>query len=212
MEKKDIESRMDRIIEWVKACDTKASIMLTLVGLLISFIFTSDFVMRGVSSIIHSFFEYNPASKSISDLSVSGLLTLIALIFSVYFLLGSIYRLILVLYSKPKESLSNASRPSLIFRFFNTVFRYDWTDLCDADTFKDSLIHFNHISEQSYLEFKESLRSIDYQETEDYLSQVYINARRCSEKYSDYNSAIIWMLRALPCLIVFFLSLLLYVS
>ena len=210
MENKDLESRMDRIIDWVKTCDTKASIMLTLVGLLVSFLFTSDFVMKGVTSIIRSFLDYNPDSKSICDLSITGLLTLVALLFSVYFLLGSIYRLIMVLYSKPKETLCNTKRPSFVFGLFNFIFCYKWKDLNDVDTVKDSLIHFNHISDLNYQDFKKGIISTEYEEQEDLLSQIYINAKRCSEKFLDYNSAIIWMLRSLPCLILFYMCLILY--
>lgn len=210
MEKNDLESRMDRIIEWVKTCDTKASIMLTLVGLLVSFVFTSDFVMKGVTSIVRSFFDYHPDSKSIYDINLTGLLSLVALLFSVYFLLGSIYRLIMVLYSKPKETLCNTKSPSFVFILFNILFCYKWNDLNDVDTVKDSLIHFNHISDLNYQDFRKEINSADYKEQEDLLSQIYINAKRCSEKFSDYNSAIIWMLRSLPCLIVFFLCLILY--
>lgn len=210
MDKNDLESRMDRIIDWVKTCDTKASIMLTLVGLLVSFVFTSDFVMKGVTSIIRSFFDYHPDSKSICDINLTGLLSLVALLFSVYFLLGSIYRLIMVLYSKPKETLCNTKRPSFVFRLFNILFCYKWNDLNDVDTVKDSLIHFNHISDLNYQVFRKEINSAGYEEQEDLLSQIYINAKRCSEKFSDYNSAIIWMLRSLPCLIIFFLCLILY--
>ena len=210
MEKKDLESRMDRIIEWVKTCDTKASIMLTLVGLLVSFVFTSDFVMKGITSIIRSLLDYHPDSKSILDLSITGLFTIVTLLLSVYFLLGSIYRLIMVLYSKPKETLCNTNKLFFIFGLFNLVFRYKWKDLNDVDTVKDSFIHFNHISNLSYQEFLDGMNSETYKENEDLMSQIYINAKRCSEKFSDYNSAIIWMLRSLPCLIIFFLCLILY--
>lgn len=210
MDKNDLESRMDRIIDWVKTCDTKASIMLTLVGLLVSFVFTSDFVMKGVTSIIRSFSDYHPDSKSICDISITGLLTLVALLFSIYFLLGSIYRLIMVLYSKPKETLCNTNKPFFILGLFNIVFCYKWRDLNDVDTVKDSFIHFNHISNISYQEFFDGMNSETYKDNEDLISQIYINAKRCSEKFSDYNSAIIWMLRSMPCLIIFFLCLILY--
>lgn len=210
MENKELESRMDRIIDWVTTCDTKASIMLTLVGLLVSFVFTSDFVMKGVTSIIRSFLDYHPDSRSIFDLNITGLLTLLALLFSVYYLLGSIYRLIMVLYSKPKETLSNTKKLSFVFRLFNIVFCYKWRDLYDVDTVKDSFIHFNHISDLSYQEFVNGINSETDKIQEDLLSQIYINAKRCSEKFSDYNSAIIWMLRSLPCLIFFFFCLILY--
>lgn len=208
MDNRDLESRMDRIIEWVKACDTKASIMLALVSLMLSFVFTSDFVLEGLKDIFSSVSNYDSDNKS----SLSGLLTILFLLASVYSLMGSIYRFIMVVYSKPKESLEEPKKMSLVFRLFNGLFRYQWRNLNDSNTKKNSLIHLNHIASLSYEQFKKDINSNEYDETDDYLSQIYINSQRCSEKFDDYNSGIRWMLRALPCLIVFFVSLLIYAA
>lgn len=49
MENEELKSRMDRIIEWVKTCDTKASIMLSVLSLSVGIIFTSDFVLGSLT-------------------------------------------------------------------------------------------------------------------------------------------------------------------
>lgn len=210
MDNRDLESRMDRIIEWVKACDTKASIMLTLVSLMLSFVFTSDFVLEGLKEIFSSISKYNPDNRSLLNISFSGLLTILSLLASVYFLMGSIYRFIMVVYSKPKESLEEPKKMSLVFRLFNGLFRYQWRNLNDSNTKKNSLINLNHIAFLNYVQFKKDINSSDYDETDDYLSQIFINARRCSEKFYDYNSGIRWMLRAIPFLSLFIFFLIIY--
>lgn len=210
MDNRDFESRMDRIIEWVKACDTKASIMLALVSLMLSFVFTSDFVLGELKDIFSSISKYNPENKSLLDISISGLFTIVFLLFGLYFLMGSIYRFVMVVYSKPKESLEDPKKMPLVFRLFNCVFRYEWKNLNDPNTKKDSLIHLNHIASLSFDQFKKDINSIDYDETDDFLSQVYINAKRCSEKFDDYNSGICWMLWAIPFLSLFILFLIIY--
>lgn len=48
------------------------------------------------------------------------------------------------------------------------------------------------------------------EEIDDYLSQIYINAKRCKEKFEDYNSAILWMLKSVPFLVLSFFLLLIY--
>ena len=205
--------RMDRIIEWVKTCDTKASIMLTLVCLMVSFVITSDFVLEGISSIFRSVADYHPDTRSLKDISISGTLCLLCLFLSLYLLLGSIYRFVMVVYSKPQESLDGVHKQSLIIILFNFVFRYRWRNLNDTSTKKDSLIHLNHIANLTYAEFKAKMTNEDYYEKEeidDYLSQIYINAKRCKEKFEDYNSAILWMLRSVPFLILFFFLLLIF--
>lgn len=205
--------RMDRIIEWVKTCDTKASIMLTLVCLMVSFVITSDFVLSGIHSIFKSVADYHPDTWSLKDISVSGALCLLSLFLSLYLLMGSIYRFVMVVYSKPHESLEETHKQSLIFKLFNFVFRYQRKNLNDPLTKKDSFIHLNHIANISYSEFKEKMTNEDYYEKEeidDYLSQIYINAKRCKEKFEDYNSAILWMLRSVPFLVLFFFLLLIY--
>ena len=205
--------RMDRIIEWVKTCDTKASIMLTLVCLMVSFVITSDFVLRGIRSIFKSVADYHPDTWSLKDISVSGTLCLLCLFLSLYLLMGSIYRFVMVVYSKPQESLDGVHKQSLIIKLFNFVFRYKWKNLNDSLAKKDSFIHLYHIAKLSYAEFKEKMTNGDYYEKEeidDYLSQIYINAKRCKEKFEDYNSAILWMLKSVPFLVLSFFLLLIY--
>lgn len=209
-----MESRLDRIIDWVKACDTKASIMLALIGVFISMIFTSDFVLTKIQSIVNSIKEYDFHNVSVHDVSVIGFFVLLFLIVSLYFLMGSVYRFILVVYSKHQETLSNDSgKMPRIFRVFDCIFRHSTVCNNDPNTKKDSLISLNHIASIAYDDFKTAIASSDYSKTlekEDYLSQIYINAKRCKEKFEDYNSAIRWMLYSCPFLFLFYVCLLFY--
>ena len=203
-----MKSRMDRIIDWVKACDTKASIMIALVGVLVSLISTSDFVLNRVHVIVNSVKEYNFHEKSIHDVKVFGVLTILFLLVSLYYLIGSMYRFVLVVYSKHQETLSDTSNKTWVFTVLDFIFHHKQNELNGSHLKTDSLISLNHIAKMEYDEFKAAVHS-SFDE-EDYLSQIYINARRCREKFEDYNSAIRWMLYAMPFMILFFLSLLLY--
>jgi len=206
----ELKSRMDRIIEWVKTCDTKASIMLTLVCLILSFIFTSDFFIVGFSKVIQSLIYYfnSYGNCNIKDVSFSGTFSIVFFIGYLYFTFGSIYRLVMVLNSKISESQTEEGLNKRICIFFNLLFKYRPSTKSTSDAYMNSLIHFNNISKKNdFNSFKSSMESTDYNEREDLLSQIYINANRCKEKFDDYNAAIRWLLYSLPFLLVLLISL-----
>ena len=203
---------MNRIIDWVKACDTKASIMLALIGVLISLVFSSDFVLNTIHEIFSSVKEYSFQELTIRDINFWGFFTIVFWLFSLYFLLGSIYRFILVVYSKHQETQTDKKTNTWIFGILGFIFnrRKKPTDL---KTKNDSLISLNHIADLSISELKNAVSSTQYtssDEEDDYLSQILINAKRCKEKFEDYNSAIRWILYSSPFLFVFYICLLFY--
>ncbi len=206
----ELKSRMDRIIEWVKTCDTKASIMLTLVCLVLSFIFTSDFFIVGFSKIIQSLRVYSDSDGGcdIKDISISGFFSIAFIIGYLYFTFGSIYRLVMVLYSKISESQIEEGLKKSIYKIANFIFRYKPSPKATSDAYMNSLIHFNNIAKMDdFNTFKSAMESSADNENEDLLSQIYINANRCKEKFEDYNAAICWMLCSLPFLLLLLLSL-----
>lgn len=52
MEKEDIKEHADRTYEqvsgWINNCDSKASILLALIGVFLTIVFTSDFISQGI--------------------------------------------------------------------------------------------------------------------------------------------------------------------
>lgn len=206
----ELKSRMDRIIEWVKTCDTKASIMLTLVCLVLSFVFTSDFFIIGFSKIIQSLRLYFDANVgcNIRDISISGSFSIVFFIGYLYFTLGSIYRLVMVLYSKISESQIENGLKKRVYKLANCLFKYNPSFKSTSDAYLDSLIHFNNIANmKDFYSFKSAMELSSNNENEDLMSQIYINANRCKEKFDDYNAAILWMLYSIPFLLLLLISL-----
>ena len=71
MDENELQNRMDRIIEWVKTCDTKASIMLTVLSLSVGIFFTSDFVLSSLLKVItNTFVVSNKGCFSFSSLLI----------------------------------------------------------------------------------------------------------------------------------------------
>ena len=183
MENEELKSRMDRIIEWVKIGDTKASIMLSVLSLSVGIIFTSDFVLGSLKNVIVNTFVVTEKE----NFSWSALFAVLSAILAVFSLLCALGCYILVLRAKTNENQTK-----------------------DQHLMLHSFIHFNHISELTYEEFVRGMVDVDV--TKDLTSQIYINAKRCSEKYSDYNSGVTWTVVSFLSTIVMILSLLIYVS
>ena len=186
MEKEELKSRMDRIINWVQVCDTKASIMLSVVSLIAGFLFTSDYMLNGLQEIV----KYTFVVKEKGNCSVSAVLALVCCVLTIVFVILAIYNYILVLRAKVNEDQTN-----------------------DEKVKENSLIHFNHISKiADYDTFKSAMKNPSFNEEDDYLSQIYVNAKRCSEKFHDYNDGIKWTYCGMATAIMCVISIVIYVA
>lgn len=179
------KDKMDRIIEWVKACDTKTSIVMSIALLVPTFLMGTDWVLERLE------FMITPVVGAILNLgkgycfSCANCIALILLVLTLVLFGKSLSEFIKVLIAKTKENT-----------FGN-------------DIKKDSLIHFHYISTikdfQTYKQKAEEEKDEDYYE--DLLSQTYINAKRCNEKFNDYNSGARWLCGAMISLVLFMVSL-----
>lgn len=169
--KENLEQRMDRIIEWVKACDMKASIILSISAFILTVLLASDYLMNGMKSVIETLYK-----EDYTQPDTLGILAAICFVVAVALLLFSILYCVFVVKAKPKESQTKDTQLKL-----------------------DTLIHFNRISKLDYKTFKEELDAeTDEIYAEDLSSQIYINAVRCSEKFKDYNIAVNLLVIAMP--------------
>ncbi|MFN6832095.1 DUF5706 domain-containing protein [Enterococcus hirae] len=79
IEKQDILDRLDRILEWIRACDTKASILLATMGIIMT-VFSTEFFLTKLKSIL----KYN-----LNEIDFSKILYLIfVVVFFGLFLVG----------------------------------------------------------------------------------------------------------------------------
>lgn len=183
MNEEKLQSRMDRIIEWVKTCDTKASIMLSILSLTVGIFFTSDFVLDGLLLVIRNTFVVSEKGS----FSLSALCALLSAVFTMVSLMVALWAYVLVLKAKTDESQTG-----------------------DTSLLTESFIHFNHISKLTYENFVAGLDGVDVEK--DLSSQIYINAKRCAEKYSDFNRGVRWTWFTFASSFVMVLSLLIYCS
>lgn len=170
----DLESRLARIVEWVRTCDTKTSFMLAIVGVMFPLVLQSKLLQ---DDMIAAFNQMHCNADCCIDLFCNFLFVVFVMGLGVM-LLMSCKKFLNVLFAKRTESLNER------------IIGSD-KDTIDKSVFKDSLLHFHHISTLPYEEFKSKIDA----ETknglrEDLLSQIYINSRRCDEKYTDYNDGV----------------------
>lgn len=171
---KDLESRLDRIVEWVKVCDTKTSFLLALVGVMLPLVLQSELLQKDMMT---AFRQISNSSGNCFVFFLSFLYVVVVMLFG-FLLLASCWKFLNVLFAKHTETLSERIIGSPV-------------DTIGSGVYRDSLLHFHHISSLSFEQFK---AGIDAETTasfrEDILSQIYINARRCNEKYSYYNDGV----------------------
>lgn len=159
LNKNNLIQRLDRHLDWIKSCDTKASIVIAGSGIFLS-IFTAEHSINMLNQIL---------SQTIQNINFSNFLYLgLFFIFWAMFIYGA-YCLIRVLVPMLKKEV-------IIYQ---------------QDTRSDSLYYFESIDDKKYLEFKEKMVNETLEdEIEDLLTQIYINARVCSAKYSFYKKGI----------------------
>lgn len=165
-EKEELRYTLDTVNSWVNNCDQKAGILLTLIGVIVTVIMTSDFVKYLRKYIFAPFVDYYQGNDQLSFscgrfmvfvfLSIVGII----LIFTIYYLLKAISANID--YEKMYEENPELEKTSYIF--------------------------YGTISGMKYNKFKQ--RSIKFED--DIKSQIYVNSRIATAKFINYNKGMFW--------------------
>lgn len=167
--KKDIQDKintLDRIIGWVENCDTKATVMTALVGVFVSVIFTSSFITDSIHKLVTPISIYWKTGSGYFDL-FCAVKVIIFIVMSLCFLIALFYLL------KSLAAKTSSKQTG------------------DINVKTNSLIHYGSIQTKSYNDFKSCvLLETEEDKTEDVLSQIYINSKRCQEKFDNYNNSI----------------------
>lgn len=186
----DLIGRMDRVIEWVKTCDEKASIILSITTIVPSIIFSSNFILEGMKNIRSNINCQKP-------FSIPASIAVISFIVSIVFVGLSLWYSIKVIRAKTKEDQTDKKNGN------------NQENMKQVK--KNTLIHFHHISTLSYKEFSEKIDNEDDNDLlEDLKSQLYINACRCDEKFNDLNRGLLFLKISLVSMVILIVSLLFY--
>ncbi|MDG0950047.1 Pycsar system effector family protein [Bacillus paranthracis] len=158
LDKNNLTERLDRHLDWIKSCDTKASIVIAVLGVFLT-IFTSENSIKMLKQIL---------SQPLQHINFANLLYLLLFVVSWVIFIYGVYCLVRVLVPRlSKDALS-----------------YDGIN-------NDSLYFFESIAKNNFLEFKDKMNNTEENdEIADILSQIYVNAKICTTKYSYYSKGI----------------------
>ena len=164
--KEELQYTLDTVNSWVNNCDQKAGILLTVVGVAVTVIMTSDFVKYLRQYIFEPFVDYcqgnNQLLFSCGRFLVFVLLTVVCamLITTFYYLLKAIST--------------------------NIDYKKMYDDNPELE--KTSYIFYGTISGMNYDDFKR--REIKFED--DLKSQIYVNSRIATAKFMNYNEGMFW--------------------
>lgn len=180
-----LEQSLDRVNMWIGNCDQKAGFLLATIGVIMTILFTSDFMDDVKKAVIKPFLEYWKNQEGIEFclvnflFSISLVATIILSVFSAIYALRTISATI----NSKKIQMDNPRVVSKSFLFFQTI------------------------SSMNYEDFKNH-EGADYQL--DLLSQIYINAKICTKKFKSYQKALRLFYVVVICL-AFMFSLYLFI-
>lgn len=171
IDKEDLKFTLELVNSWINNCDQKASILLSVIGVAITLMLTSDFIKFLRNYIFEPFVLYISA-KGEFQFSLGR--------FTVFFLL-LIATCTLVM--------------TCCYLFRAIKANIDYKKLVDENPGleKTSRIFFGAISKISYEEFKK----VTIKQEEDLQSQIYINSRIATEKYNNYSKCLSWFMISL---------------
>ena len=166
MNKNNINEYADKTYEqvsgWINNCDSKASILLALIGVFLPIAVTSDFLLEGIIEeleVIVGLFSGNCPCCA-----WASVLLILLLGVSVFYFIKSLRFLFVVLFARLDDSRKEEN-PSISF--------------------------YKSIGEHSYEEYKKLVGSIsEDQLTEDKIRQVHDCSKICTQKFLNYNKSI----------------------
>lgn len=163
-----LEQSLDRVNAWISNCDQKAGFLLSIIGVFIAIIFSSDFSQSIVDNIVNPYKEYirNP------DLNEFKLIRFIYFLFVVISIIASFVSIIFALLSITAAI---------------DIKKYKIDD-GNSELVGNSLLFFGSISRRKYNDFKD-MAGINYED--DLKSQIFINSTICTRKFKRYNISLI---------------------
>lgn len=181
MKKIDIKQYADdtygQVSSWINNCDSKASILLALIGVILSIVFTSDYILNGVEGQVKDVIGLMKGDSA--PCACASILTLVVLGFSIGWFIDSIRNLIQVLFARFDDS-RDADNPSILF--------------------------YRSIGAKPYAEYKQLVESFDEDLLiEDKLREVHDCSKICTRKFNYYNAGIKSMKRGLVLFAVYIL-------
>lgn len=165
---------------WIGNCDEKASILLAMIGVIMTVIVTSDVIKVIRNYIVLPFLQFLSSTDHF-DFNFSRFSVFIFLVVTAIFTALSLFMLL------------NTIRPNI---------DYDKFYKDNPTMVKKSHIFFGHVAKMAYDEFK--TETFNYKN--DLQSQVYVNSYIANEKFKNYIEALYWFKMSMLSSFMLFIS------
>ncbi|MFB5678767.1 DUF6326 family protein [Paenibacillus terreus] len=153
IDKNDLLARLDRLLDWIKSCDTKTSIVIAGIGLFLT-IFTSEHSFNMLKDILNG---------ALGKLNFSNILYLIFLVIAMALLMIGTYCLVRVLtprLSKNVEVLAGMQTDSLYY--FESISKNNYREFAEKLRSRNETDDVNDILSQIYINAKICTVKYDY--------------------------------------------------
>jgi len=182
--KEDLQYTLDVVNSWVNNCDQKAGILLTVFGVAITVLVTSDFMKELRAYLFVPFVEYWTNSESQLEFSLGRFTVFCLLVIAVGMLMTSCYYLFKAITANTNYDKIRQENPRMVPK---------------------SYLFFDSISNMPYDEFRRD--NIDIKE--DLKSQIYVNSKIATTKFKNYNEGLFWFKMILIVSVMLFVAVLL---
>ena len=183
-DKDDLQYALDVVNSWVNNCDQKAGILLTVFGVAITVLATSDFLKELRAYLFVPFVEYWTNSESQLEFSLGRFTVFSLLVIAVGMLITSCYYLFKAIAANTDYEKLRQENPRMVAK---------------------SYLFFGSISSMTYEEFRNDNISIK----DDLKSQIYVNSKIASTKFKNYNEGLSWFKMTLLVSVMLFVAALL---
>jgi len=180
----DLQYTLDVVNSWVNNCDQKAGILLTVFGVAITVLVTSDFLKELRTYIFVPFVEYWNNSESQLEFSLGRFAVFCLLVIAMGILITS------CLY---------------LFKAITASTDYERMRQANSQMVPKSYLFFGSISNMTYDEFRGD--RVDFKE--DLKSQIYTNSKIAVAKFRNYNKGLFWFKMILVVSVMLFVAVLL---
>lgn len=181
--KDDLQYTLETVNSWVNNCDQKAGILLTVFGVAITVLVTSDFMKELRTYIFGPFVEYWTTDSQL-DFSLGRFTVFSLLVIAVGMLITSCYYLFKAIAANTDYEKLRQENPRMVAK---------------------SYLFFCSISSMTYEEFRNDNISIK----DDLKSQIYANSKIASTKFKNYNEGLSWFKMTLLVSVMLFVAVLL---
>lgn len=169
----DLKANLDRVNMWIGNCDQKASFILTLLGVGLALLCTSDFARFVKHSLVLPVKNY--WLKHEGGFDFYNAIVWCVLLYVAYHIVYALYNFLYSLRAKT-----------------------DLTKFNQEGLQTDSMLHYQSISKKTYPDFCEQEVSL----LNDLRSQFYVNSLICTDKFMYYKQGVLHTEKLIPALMI----------